>query len=116
MRAGPARPHRGTGVGVGIRDRLRELLHEAPDEAEAVEFELAWWHWGRLKEIAAAVTARLDEAGRGRPPRGRLAAEDRAEHLPRVLAARARGPAGGTLRPLVPPARPRGADPAARLA
>jgi acyl-coenzyme A synthetase/AMP-(fatty) acid ligase len=84
---------------------LRQLLHEAPDEAQAVEFELAWWRWGRLKEVAAAVGARLDEAGAGPSARIGLVLENRPEHVAALIAVLAADRVVVTLSPLQPAAR-----------
>ena len=88
-----------------IRDRLELLLREAPRDAEAVEFERTWWHWGRLREIATAVSGRLDEAGLGLHTRIGMILENRPEHVAALAAVLATGRIVVTLSPLLPAAR-----------
>lgn len=90
---------------MGIRDRLGLLLRDAPDDAEAVEFDGAWWHWGRLQQVSAAVRAQLDGAGLGRRSRVGLVLEDRPEHVAALVAVLASGRVVVTLSPLQPAAR-----------
>jgi long-chain acyl-CoA synthetase len=90
---------------VGIRERLQELLREAPDEAELIEFELRWWTWGDLRRVVAAVSGALDEAGIGRSGRVGLVLENRPEHVAALVAVLATGRVVVTLSPLQPAAR-----------
>jgi acyl-coenzyme A synthetase/AMP-(fatty) acid ligase len=90
---------------VGIRGRLRELLRDAPGDAEVVEFDLAWWTWGRLRGIAAGVTRALDEGGVGPDVRVGLILENRPEHVAVLVALLASNRVVVTLSPLQPEAR-----------
>jgi len=90
---------------VGIRDRLAQLLREAPDEAEIIEFEGAWWHWGRFKQVAASVTETLDRSGLGESARIGVALENRPEHIATLSAILATGRCVVTLSPLQPAVR-----------
>jgi acyl-coenzyme A synthetase/AMP-(fatty) acid ligase len=90
---------------VGIRDRLAQLLGEAPDEAEAIEIDGTWWHWVRIKEIAAAAAAAFDRAGIGVGGRVGLILENRPEHVAVLAAVLATGRCVVTLSPLQPAAR-----------
>lgn len=90
---------------MGIRERLAQLLGEAPDDAVAVEFEASWWSWGRIKAIAAEATAAFDRAGLGPAARVGLILENRPEHVAVLLAVLATGRCVVTLSPLQPAAR-----------
>lgn len=90
---------------MGIRERLQELLREAPDDAEVVEFDLVWWTWGELRRVAGEVSRALDDAGIGPSARVGLVLESRPEHIAALVAVLATGRVVVTLSPLQPPAR-----------
>ncbi|MET7335420.1 fatty acid--CoA ligase family protein [Nonomuraea sp. NPDC005650] len=90
---------------VEIRERLAQLLRETPDDAEAIEHDARWWQWGRLKQIASAVTAALDGAGLGRHSRVGLILQNRPEHVAALAGLLAGGRVVVTLSPLQPPVR-----------
>jgi long-chain acyl-CoA synthetase len=86
-----------------VRGRLAQLLREAPADAEAVEFEGSWWHWGRLRQIVTDVDAAL--AGHGPAARVGLVLENRPEHVASLLSVLSTGRCLVTLSPLQPPER-----------
>lgn len=90
---------------MGIRERLQELLREAPDDAEVVEFDLVWWTWGELRRVVGEVSRALDGAGIGPASRVGLVLENRPEHIAALVAVLATGRVVVTLSPLQPPAR-----------
>ncbi|MBY8860928.1 long-chain fatty acid--CoA ligase [Nocardia sp. CA2R105] len=90
---------------MGIRDRLSELLAEAPADAEAIEHDEHWWTWGRVRQTAQAVIAELEAAGLGEDARVGVVLENRPEHVAVVAALIASGRCVVTLSPLQPPAR-----------
>ncbi|MCU1599569.1 MAG: hypothetical protein JWO22_278 [Frankiales bacterium] len=90
---------------MGVRDRLAQLLAEAPPEAEAIEFERVWWTWGQLAAIGRAVDALLTQHGLGAGTRVGVALENRPEHTGVVLSLLATGRCIVTLSPLQPPER-----------
>src|SRR5215207_8912359 len=88
-----------------VRDRLAQLLREAPSEADALEFEGRWWSWGRLQSAAAAVEEALSAAGLGPAGRVGVVLENRPEITAAVLAVLASGRCLVTMSPLQPPDR-----------
>ncbi|MBB3665592.1 acyl-coenzyme A synthetase/AMP-(fatty) acid ligase [Prauserella sediminis] len=90
---------------MGIRDRLRELIREAPAEAPVVEFEDDWWTWGRLHRAVETITRALDDAGVGAGARVGLVLENRPEHIAALVAVLASDRTVVTLSPLQPDAR-----------
>lgn len=90
---------------MGIRDRLAQLLRDAPDEAQAVEFDAVWWHWRRIKEVAAEAAAAFDRAKLGEGGRVGLILENRPEFVAVLVAVLATGRCVVTLSPLQPAAR-----------
>jgi len=88
-----------------VRARLEQLLREAPADAEAIEFEGAWWTWGRLQSTASMVGRTLDEAGIGVGGRVGVVLENRPENVATVLAILATGRCVVTMSPLQPPDR-----------
>jgi acyl-CoA synthetase (AMP-forming)/AMP-acid ligase II len=89
----------------GVRQRLAQLLSEAPADAQAIEFEDAWWTWGRLQATAAATDSALTAAGIGPAGRVGLVLENRPEHVAVVLAVLATGRCLVPVSPLQPPER-----------
>jgi long-chain acyl-CoA synthetase len=88
-----------------VRQRLGQVLREAPAEAEAIEFEGAWWSWGRLRAVAAAVDDALRAAGVGTGARVGLVLENRPEHVAALLDVLVTDRCLVTLSPLQPPER-----------
>jgi acyl-coenzyme A synthetase/AMP-(fatty) acid ligase len=89
----------------GIRERLRRLIDEAPEDAPAIEFDQRWWTWGDLQRCATAVERALSAAGSGPGTRVGIVLENRPEHVATVAAVLATGRCVVTLSPLQPPAR-----------
>jgi long-chain acyl-CoA synthetase len=90
---------------VGIRSRLAELLSRAPEDAAAIEFEKAWWTWGRLAATSRALDEMLAEHGLGAGARIGVALENRPEHVAVVVCLIATGRCMVTLSPLQPAER-----------
>ena len=88
-----------------VRDRLAQLLREAPADADAIEFEGRWWSWGRLQEAAADVDRTLGAAGIGAAGRVGVVLENRPEIAAAVLAILSSGRCLVTMSPLQPPDR-----------
>lgn len=88
-----------------VRARLQLLLQGAPADADAIEFDRLWWTWGRLRTVADAVHAALDDAGCGADARVGLVLENRPEHVAALLSVIAHGRSVVTLSPLQPPER-----------
>jgi long-chain acyl-CoA synthetase len=92
-------------TGSKVRSRLAQLLREAPADADAIEFEGAWWTWGQLQRSAAAVDEALTAAGIGIAGRVGLVLENRPEHVAVVLALLTTDRVLVTMSPLQPPER-----------
>ncbi|MCW2717871.1 class I adenylate-forming enzyme family protein [Pseudonocardia sp.] len=90
---------------VGIRDRLAQLLREAPDDAEAVEHDGTWWSWGAIRLIAQEIESRFEQAGLGPDARIGMILENRPEHVAVLAAVLAGGRCVVTLSPLQPAVR-----------
>lgn len=90
---------------MGIRERLCQLLAEAPPDAEAIEYDDAWWSWGQVQATARAVVDALDAAGLHADARVGVVLENRPEHVATVAAVIASGRCVVTLSPLQPAAR-----------
>src|SRR5215218_3306870 len=90
---------------MSVRDRLAQLLREAPADADAIEFEGSWWTWGRLQGAAAEVDGTLTAAGVGPAGRVGVVLENRPEIAAAVLAVLASGRCLVTMSPLQPPDR-----------
>lgn len=90
---------------MGIRDRLSQLLAEAPPDAEAIEHDEVWWTWGQLRYTAQAVTEALEVAGLPADARVGVVLENRPEHVAAIAAVIASGRCVVTLSPLQPAAR-----------
>jgi acyl-coenzyme A synthetase/AMP-(fatty) acid ligase len=88
-----------------VRDRLAQLLREAPADVDALEFESRWWSWGRLQAASAAVDEALDAAGIGAAGRVGVVLENRPEIVAAVLAILSSGRCLVTMSPLQPPDR-----------
>lgn len=92
-------------VGTTVRDRIAQLLRDAPADAEAIEFEGRWWTWGQLQTAAAAIDEALTAAGIGSAGRVGVVLENRPEHVAVVLAILASDRCLVTMSPLQPPER-----------
>jgi acyl-CoA synthetase (AMP-forming)/AMP-acid ligase II len=90
---------------MGARSRLAELLSRAPADAQAVEFEEAWWTWGAIRSTARGVDEILAGTDLGAGARIGVVLENRPEHLATVLGLLAAGRCLVTLSPLQPPER-----------
>lgn len=90
---------------MGIRDRLSRLLAEAPADAEAIEYDGAWWTWGRVQQTAREVVEALDAMGLHAGARVGVVLENRPEHVAVVTAVIASGRCLVMLSPLQPAAR-----------
>lgn len=90
---------------MGISERAARLLHETPDDAEAVEHDRTWWSWGRVRGCARAVGEALRAAGAGPGARVGLILENRPEHVATLAALLAGGWPAVVLNPLQPGAR-----------
>ena len=90
---------------MGIRDRLSRLLAEAPADAEAIEYQDAWWTWGQIQATAEGVVDTLDAAGLHAGARVGVVLENRPEHVAAVAAVIASGRCLVMLSPLQPAAR-----------
>ncbi|MFI0961282.1 class I adenylate-forming enzyme family protein [Streptomyces sp. NPDC021080] len=87
------------------RSRLAELLSKAPAEAQAVEFDEAWWSWGDLQSVDRQLGRILDGAGLGSGARIGVVLENRPEHVGTVISLLASGRCLVTLSPLQPAER-----------
>ena len=90
---------------MGVRSRLATLLKEAPESAEAVEFDGSWWTWRDLRSVGRDLGDLLDDAGFGAASRIGVVLENRPEHLGVVIALLATDRCLVTLSPLQPPER-----------
>jgi long-chain acyl-CoA synthetase len=90
---------------LGVRQRIAQLLREAPADADAVEFDEAWWSWGRLQRTASEVDAVLTAAGVRNAGRVGVVLENRPEIVAAALAILASGRCLVTMSPLQPPER-----------
>lgn len=82
--------------------RLRQLLDEAPADAEAIHFSRAWTTWGRLAQLAQRLDVLLTEEGLGEGSRIGVVLENRPEHVGVVVALVATGRTIVSLSPLQP--------------
>lgn len=89
----------------GVRQRIAQLLREAPADADAVEFEETWWPWGRLQLTAADIDATLTAAGVGEGGRVGVVLENRPEIVATALAILGSNRCLVTMSPLQPPER-----------
>lgn len=87
------------------RERFAQLLAEAPDDAEAIEFEGAWTTWGTLRSVSQTLDASLNAAGLGEHSRIGLILENRPEHVAALMCLFATNRTVVTFSPLQPPAR-----------
>lgn len=87
---------------MGARSRLGGLLAGAPPEADAVEFEQAWWTWGKLRLTADALDEALSALGIGPAARVGVVLENRPEHVAVVIGLMAAGRCVVTFSPLMP--------------
>ena len=90
---------------MGLDDRLARLLHEAPDEAEAVEQDGTWWTWGALRACATALDDMLIAARVCPGGRVGLVVRNRPEHVGVLLAVIATGRCVVAFDPFQPAAR-----------
>ncbi|MCW2545893.1 MAG: hypothetical protein JWN96_353 [Mycobacterium sp.] len=88
-----------------IRERMSDLLREAPPDAPAIEFEDRWWSWGQLTAIAGELDALLDDVELRDGARVGVVLENRPEHVGVVVALVASNRCLVTLSPLQPPER-----------
>ena len=88
---------------MSIRSRLDTLLRDAPEDADAVEFEERWVTWGQLRATAHG----LDEQFAHLPVGARIGVvlENRPEHIAAVAWILATGRCVVTLSPLQPAQR-----------
>ncbi|WP_163506500.1 class I adenylate-forming enzyme family protein [Fodinicola acaciae] len=87
---------------MGIRERLAQLLAQAPPDAPAIEYEETTWTWAQLQRTASSFleTARLPTGARIG-----VVLENRPEHVAVLAAVLASGRCLVTLNPLQPAAR-----------
>ncbi|MFJ9896514.1 class I adenylate-forming enzyme family protein [Streptomyces sp. NPDC091280] len=90
---------------MGIRDRLSRLLAEAPEAAEAIEYDRNWWTWGQVQRTARGLGDALDALGLPAGARVGVVLENRPEHVAVVVAVIASGRCLVMLSPLQPAAR-----------
>jgi long-chain acyl-CoA synthetase len=90
---------------VRTRDRLRQLLDEAPPQTEAIEFEERWTTWGDLQGIDRELDRELTSRGLGEGARVGIILESRPEHVGVLVALIARGRCIVTMSPMQPPER-----------
>jgi len=90
---------------VGVRDRLAQLLAEAPPEAQAIEFEESWRTWRFFQSITRSLDEVLAANRLGPGARIGLVLENRPEHVGVVAGLLASGRCLVTLSPLQPPER-----------
>ncbi|SHN39984.1 Acyl-CoA synthetase (AMP-forming)/AMP-acid ligase II [Cryptosporangium aurantiacum] len=88
-----------------VRSRLAQLLRDAPDDAEAIEFEGRWWTWAAIRSAVAGIAAELRAAGLGPAGRVGVVLENRPEHVCAVLAILTSDRCLVTMSPLQPPER-----------
>ncbi|MGJ0624323.1 class I adenylate-forming enzyme family protein [Xenorhabdus bovienii] len=70
---------------MGIREYFERLLHDTPDNANAIEYEHNWWTWGKLRFCTNMLEKSLAEAGIKSPARIGLILENRPEHVATLL-------------------------------
>ena len=90
---------------MGARSRFRQLLAEAPSDAQAVDFEDSWHTWGLFQAIARGLDEALAKHGLGEGARIGLVLENRPEHVGLIIALLASDRCIVTLSPLQPPER-----------
>ena len=88
-----------------FRERFRQLLDEAPEDREAVEFDGAWTTWGTLQAVASSLDSALTARGLGVGSRVGVVLENRPEHVAVLLGVLATGRTVVTFSGLQPPAR-----------
>jgi long-chain acyl-CoA synthetase len=87
------------------RDRFRELLTDAPADAEAIEFEGTWVSWGQLRAVADSLEGALAGAGMPEGIRVGVVLDSRPELVAVLLSLLAHHRCIVTLSPLQPPER-----------
>ncbi|GAA4663543.1 class I adenylate-forming enzyme family protein [Gordonia humi] len=87
------------------RSRFRQLLDEAPTDAEAIEFEEQWRTWGDLQSIDRTLDAWLTANGFPDGARVGIVLENRPEHVGVLVSLIARNRCIVTLSGLQPPRR-----------
>ncbi|MBX6389465.1 MAG: AMP-binding protein [Frankia sp.] len=90
---------------MGARERFRQLLAQAPADAEAIEFDLRWTTWGTIQSIARALDEILLARGLGPGARVGLIMENRPEHVAVIIALLATDRIVVSFSSLQPPAR-----------
>ncbi|GAB2857213.1 class I adenylate-forming enzyme family protein [Nocardioides pacificus] len=87
------------------RDRFRQLLDEAPGDADAIEYDEQWTTWGTLQQIGRDLERELTARGLGESARVGVILENTPEHVAVLVALIGSGRCVVTLSPLQPPQR-----------
>ena len=90
---------------MGIRERFRRLLAQAPADATAIEFERQWTTWGTIQAIARDLDGLLLTRGLGAGARVGLIMENRPEHVAVIAGLLATDRTVVSFSSLQPPAR-----------
>jgi long-chain acyl-CoA synthetase len=88
-----------------LRQRLAQLLVDAPPDAPAVAYEGTWWTWGEIRRIADEASARVAELGLGAAGRVGVILDNTPQDIAVVVGILVSGRCVTTLSPLQPPER-----------
>lgn len=90
---------------MGVRSRFRQLLEDAPRDADAIEFEDSWVSWGFLQSVARSLDDALIQLGLGDNARIGVVLENRPQHVAVLLELMASRRCIVTISPLQPASR-----------
>lgn len=90
---------------MGTRTRFRQLMDEAPSDAEAIEHDETWTTWGSLQKVDRDLESQLSARGLGKDARVGVILENTPEHVATLVSLIGSGRCVVTLSPLQPPQR-----------